>query len=261
MNVGVKEFREKSYPESKKITNDKLFFTFIFRRVSVYFSYLAVKTGIPANLITGLGISAYIIGCYFLAKGTDYYFILGAAVVNMGMFLDLIDGVVARFNGPTKLGGFLELQHSYLINALLLPSLAVGLYYSSGRESIAVLLVSFAGAMSLSLFNTYFEIIKRHFQTEDDIFSQSKSKIGGIIACQFNYSQGVSKTGRFLYLARMNLLTTSGIMLPLLLICAVTGTLLAYVLFYSIVFILQYLGTALLTLIMFSIKNVRLEQP
>jgi len=258
--MNIKELKLICYPESKRTTNDYIFFTLIFRRISIYFSYFLIKAKISANYITIIGIFAYIVGCYFLTKGTFYSAIWGAAVINFGMFLDLIDGEIARFNGPTKLGGFLDLQHSYLINAMLLPSIAIGLYNVSGNKSIDILLLSFAGTIGLCLFGTLFEIVKRHFKSRPDVFSQSSPTIGRIIAYQFNNGQwGISKLGRFLYLARMNILTTTGVMLPLLLVCTLSRTLLWYVIFYSIAFIGLYLTSVILMVIMLRLKRVRFE--
>ena len=256
--MNIEELRSMCYPESKRVINDYTFFTFVFRRISIYFSYLLIKAKIPANCITIIGISTYIVGCYFLTKVTYYSVVWGTLIINLGMFLDLIDGEIARFNNPTKLGGFLDLQHSYLIQAMLLPSIAIGLYNISQNKSIDILILSFAGTIGLCLFNTYLEIVSRHFKLQPDVFSQSRSFIGGIIACQFSGGEvGVSKLGRFLYLARLNILTTVGIMLPLLLACALSKTLLWYVVFYSIAFIALYLASAVLTVIMLWLKKIR----
>lgn len=254
----MKELKLICYPESKRMVNDYTFFTLVFRRFSIYFSYLLIKAKISANCITIIGISTYIAGCYFLTKGTYYFVVWGAVIVNLGMFLDLIDGEIARFNGPTKLGGFLDLQHSYLIKVILLPSIAIGLYNVSENKSIDILILSFAGTIGLCLFDTYLEIVSRHFKSQSDVFLPLRSTIGKIIACQFNYrQQGIPKLGRFLYLTRLNILTTIGVMLPLLLACALSRTLLWYVVSYSIAFIALYLTSVVLTVIMLWLKRIK----
>lgn len=253
----IKEFKSICYPESRRTIDDYTFFTLLFRRISIYFTFVAVKLKITANQVTSLGIITYLAGLYLLTKGVYNQMLWGAILLNVGMFFDLIDGQIARFRGPTKIGSFLEIIHADLIIGLLLPCIALGLYSTSGKASINILVLSFFGAISAVLFRSYMEIISRHFKATPEIFLKSKSRLGRIIVAELSKGKpGISKMGRYLYLLRRNIFTTCGIVLPLLLVCIITNKLLPFVIFYSIAHIFVYVTTMISTVILLHFKKI-----
>ena len=60
---------------------------------------------IPANIITVLGLVFAIFASFFFTFQMLLFIIISLALVE---FLDQLDGVVARLQGPTKLGSFLD---------------------------------------------------------------------------------------------------------------------------------------------------------
>ena len=60
---------------------------------------------VPANLITALGLVFALLAFFFFVFQTLPFIIISLTLVE---FFDQLDGVIARLQGPTKLGAFLD---------------------------------------------------------------------------------------------------------------------------------------------------------
>lgn len=76
------------------------------------FAHGAVKLGLSANTVTGIGFLAGIGATVAIAYGA---FSLAMGLIIINRFLDGLDGAIARQTGPTDLGGYLDIVGDFLI--------------------------------------------------------------------------------------------------------------------------------------------------
>ena len=97
---------------------------------------------IPANLITVLGLIFAGLAFLFL-----FYQILPLIIISLALveFFDQLDGVVARLQGPTKLGSFLDSTLDRIGDYLIFFGIILG-----GYTEIFIGLVTLAGAFLTS---------------------------------------------------------------------------------------------------------------
>lgn len=89
------------------------------------FPFLFIRP-IDPNLLSVLGVLASLVGAWAWAEG---YFRLGALIVLVGGFFDLVDGVVARHNGSSShFGAFLDSTLDRVADGALM--LALVMYYA-----------------------------------------------------------------------------------------------------------------------------------
>ncbi|MHA2288484.1 MAG: CDP-alcohol phosphatidyltransferase family protein [Promethearchaeota archaeon] len=97
---------------------------------------------IPANVITALGLVFAGLAFLFL-----YFQILPLIIINLALveFFDQLDGVVARLQGPTKLGSFLDSTLDRIGDYLIFFGIILGSY-----TEIYIGLITLAGAFLTS---------------------------------------------------------------------------------------------------------------
>lgn len=123
--------RDKHYIEGKEDINLKynLWGRFVLREGSYYPTWLFLKLGISANLVTSLGFLIACVGCLLIAFGSHIGMIVGALLVNFWALVDYADGQVARWNNSaSNYGRFLDNLADTGIAALLFISLGVGVF-------------------------------------------------------------------------------------------------------------------------------------
>lgn len=102
---------------------------FVVRPVSFYPTWLFLRLGISANQTTLIGLIVGIIGCVFLAFGSYWSVITGAALVNIAFLLDVMDGNVARYSSSsTRYGDYLDRMASAIIIPLMFIAVGVGVF-------------------------------------------------------------------------------------------------------------------------------------
>lgn len=97
---------------------------------------------IPANIITALGLFFAILAFLFLRFQFLPLIIISLALVE---FFDQLDGVVARLQGPTKLGSFLDSTLDRIGDYLIFFGIILG-----GYTEIYIGLITLAGAFLTS---------------------------------------------------------------------------------------------------------------
>lgn len=248
--VTIKELKSICYPPKKRLTNDYLFLTFLMRKISICFTFVLVRLGITANQVTLLSLISILLGCYLLSTGHSGLVLWGAVLMNVSMLFDCVDGEIARYRGPTKVGGFLEGIQADLTYALLLPSIAVGLYRAANVENIAIIVLAFAGAVSKILTRSLLRAVWWSTRPTSSAAKLAPSKMERILSEQFYDRQAeASRTGRILFLVWTNMLDATGFLLPLIILAALTNKLRFYVQSYSIVYIFVYIGGLFLGLL------------
>lgn len=128
-NLTIADIRSKYSEEKRASDKDNPWLYFVARPVSVYPTWLLLKLGVNANQTTFIGLIISITGCVFLAFGSYWAAIAGAALVNIGFLFDVIDGNVARYsNSCTKYGEYIDRMASAIITPLMFITVGIGLF-------------------------------------------------------------------------------------------------------------------------------------
>ena len=100
---------------------------YVIRYISIYVTWLLVRTPITANQVTLLQIAFGIIGAIFFGFGQ---FVLGVVFLQFGFILDCCDGEVARWNmQESKAGEYLDLIGHRIVIPLYFFGLGIGTGY------------------------------------------------------------------------------------------------------------------------------------
>ena len=137
---------------------------YFIRPISIWFTWVFVRTPLRANHITIIQEIFGIIGAVLFACGR---FVLGALFLQLGFIMDNSDGEVARWkNQQSESGKFLDLIGHMIVIPFYFFGLGLGLYLQQG--TIVTLIMGFlAGLFSLKLEkfinNGDFELTRRGF--------------------------------------------------------------------------------------------------
>ena len=83
---------------------------------------------LSANTVTWIGFGIGLLGCVGLGFGGYWYAIIGAALLNISLFVDHIDGVVARVTGTESLyGKWLDGFSGYTLEVLMPIAIGIGM--------------------------------------------------------------------------------------------------------------------------------------
>ena len=125
-------------------------------RIHRIFPFLFIRP-IDPNLLSVLGVLVSCAGAWAWSQGQ---FRLGALIVLLGGFFDLVDGVVARHNGSSsRFGAFLDSTLDRVVDGALLLALvmyyarqdAFGLAWIAGVALVATQVVSYTKARAESV--------------------------------------------------------------------------------------------------------------
>ena len=121
---------------------------YFIRPISIWFTWIFVRTPLSANHVTIIQEIFGIIGAVLLANGR---FVLGSIFLQIGFIMDNSDGEVARWkNQQSERGKFLDLIGHMIIIPVYFFALGLGLYLQQGQ--IITLIMGFlAGIFSLKL--------------------------------------------------------------------------------------------------------------
>ena len=72
-----------------------------YRRLTTRITRYLVVTNIKANHVTVLSFLFSLFGAYLFSLGAYKYLIFGAIAIQLGYFLDIMDGEIARFKKQT----------------------------------------------------------------------------------------------------------------------------------------------------------------
>lgn len=131
----------KSIKELRKICQDKGYKehpTMRFYRIfSIYVTKICLILGLKPNFITFLGFLSGIVGGCLYLKG---YFISGSILFVIHIFLDYVDGEVARARKlASTFGGWLDSISVHLIYPYFFFTLGLGIFFQSGVFWYAIL--------------------------------------------------------------------------------------------------------------------------
>jgi len=121
---------------------------YIVRPISIWFTWLFVRTPLTANHVTIIQEILGVIGAVLFGYGR---FVWGAIFLQLGFIMDNSDGEVARWkNQQSESGKFLDLIGHMIVIPFYFFALGMGLYLQQGH--IITLITGFlAGLFSLKL--------------------------------------------------------------------------------------------------------------
>lgn len=110
-------------------SDDELIGLRIFRYFSVFPLKLLLYTPITPNILSVLWLLTGLVAVFLFSKGTYSYTLIGALLYQFALFVDQLDGPVARFKKMTNLGGdYLDKFTSYLHRTLMFLAIGIGSY-------------------------------------------------------------------------------------------------------------------------------------
>ena len=121
-----------------------------YRRFSIYFTKVFLKTGMSANQVTVIGALIGLIAGLFLAFANPLYWIIGVLFFYLVLIFDRVDGEVARYKNLASPGGaYLDSIAGIWISPYRLACMSFGVY--NALHDIAVFIFGFLAAISVSI--------------------------------------------------------------------------------------------------------------
>ncbi len=115
----------------KEGSNEGLLNTFIFRKISIIFSYILATLGFNPNVISLMAFLLNVFGGILLIVNYDFFMSYSILLIACGHILDMSDGEVARLtNKKSEFGAFLDPFLDRILD-LLLPLLVGFAYFFS----------------------------------------------------------------------------------------------------------------------------------
>lgn len=180
-----------SMPEWKR-KKDPLNCRYVIRPLSFYGSVFAANHGITANEVSYFSLAVAILSCICYFFNLPAIQILGAVLMNIWLWLDCVDGNLARSVNKQPFGEFADAISSYVLVAFMGVAFGYSVYLNGG------LLVDpgnpwmiVAGALS-SVFDSLVRLIYQKYKnSETELVSK------GIIAVEKDDHTDPSKVGTF----------------------------------------------------------------
>lgn len=151
----LRAFKHRVNPEERQ----GAYGLYFVRPISLYLTYLALRTGISANVVTVLQTLVGLIGAAMLAFPKFAFQISGIILLQFGFVLDNVDGEVARFRKEVSLTGkYLDLLgHEYVVPAIFYCA-GIGVYLKYGLfEGIVFGFLAGLSSLRLDVTNMYHE--------------------------------------------------------------------------------------------------------
>ena len=136
---------EPTIDQLRKATHDRpdkhdFYMWGVIRKISIYFTWMFVRTPITPNQITLLSLLFGVAGATFFSSADPMYWLAGWFVVNMHLVLDQADGETARWKKmSTKFGYFFDEITHPLVNVALFAAASVGVY--AAANDVRILMV------------------------------------------------------------------------------------------------------------------------
>lgn len=233
--VSVNDLRS-NYRQHQKSEQDKneLMGFYVLRPLSFYPTAFFMNIGLTANQTTWISLVVLLAGCLFLAAGSYIAAITGAALLNVWLILDFVDGNIARYEKTSSLyGEFIDALGAFLAHLSLFAA-GVGFYVSQSslvlsslewpteRYSAAILVL---GSIA-SLAAIWIRLVYQKFKNTFPAMNFEKHDV-------LNLRGSASISAMFLQIGH-NLLNLSGLLLPAFLLAAALRLLDVFLIFVAI---------------------------
>lgn len=175
-------------PEWKR-KKDPILSRLFYRPLSFYGSAFCANRNISANTVSFFSAIIAVIACICIVFGGYGVRIAGAILCNFWLFLDCVDGNIARGVKKQAFGPFADSMSSYLLVGLLCTSLGVAAYFDGGillpKNCVWIVLVGALASSSDSLMRLSYQKYKN---TEKDLEKQ------GVLKADYDWRQDPTKS-------------------------------------------------------------------
>jgi phosphatidylglycerophosphate synthase len=233
--ITVNELRS-DYRRHRKSTQDKneLMGYYIVRPLSFYPTAVFMNIGLTANQTTWISLIVLLVGCFLLAVGNYLTALAGAALLNIWLVLDFVDGNIARYEKTcSRYGEFIDAMGAYLAHLSFFAA-GVGFYVSRNslllssfewpvEEYSAVILI--LGSIA-SLAAIWIRLIFQKFKNTFPDLNFEKSEILSV--------RSTASISAVLLNLGHNLVNLSGLLLPVFFLAAAFRLLDVFLIFVAI---------------------------
>lgn len=245
-----KFFRDNHPP--KKNAKDSWLIRVFYRKASFYFSTLAYKLGLTANMVSFLGLLLGFVAAGMFLIPDKTCNILGGILCALWVILDCVDGNLARFVAKQPYGEFIDACGSYTILAFILPCIG----FAAFRDGNSILLINNPWIILIGAFGGLSDCLARlYFQKYKNEKMIQEGHIETIRVLEDNDNQ-VNKLYQ-IYTKVNKEVGLIGLFIPFLIAATILGCLDIFVIFYFLFYMANYIGsTAMLIKITGCLKNI-----
>ncbi|AOV94433.1 hypothetical protein AQV86_00735 [Nanohaloarchaea archaeon SG9] len=148
MGKSLSELRD--FAVDKKGENETVYAYFFLRRLSPFFTWIFLRLGASANMITFLGLVMAVAGSFMFYSTSLVYWVIGWVMYQLYYVLDCSDGEIAVLTDSTSdFGGFLDKISHPITNSFIIYVSAFGAYRMTG--SVPLLTFSASGGIMFTL--------------------------------------------------------------------------------------------------------------
>lgn len=233
--ISVDELRS-DYRQHQKFEQDKneLMGFHIVRPLSFYPTAVSMNIGLTANQTTWISLVVLLVGCCLLAVGNYLTALTGAALLNIWLVLDFVDGNIARYEKAcSRYGEFIDALGAFMTH---LSFFAAGVGFYISRDSLllsrfewptegysAVILIM--GSIA-SLSAIWIRLVYQKFKNTFPASNFEKRDVLGV--------QDTASISAVLLHLGHNLVNLSGLLLPAFFLAAVFRLLDVFLVFMAI---------------------------
>jgi len=128
----------------------------ILRDLALPITWLLLHTSISANQVTAISLLLGVAGVIFFAFPGSGWFLAGAILLQIWYLLDHVDGQIARYRKKSSLTGlYFDFLSHYVANSVIFFGFGLHVYFIA--ERFEVILLSFLGALSYALLQSFFD--------------------------------------------------------------------------------------------------------
>lgn len=138
-------------------------FLYLYRKISIIFVWIFLKTSLSPNQVTNIGSIFGILAAAGFATGDGKYILLGGILSQFYMILDCADGLLARVkNNSSKFGAVFDVVSDVFVNNIVLLGIGIGLYFQTNRLDIFIIpfLALFGMNMTVVTHNTQMMVFR-----------------------------------------------------------------------------------------------------
>ncbi len=164
MVESIKELKKITHKPNAEINDPSS--AIIFRRISIYFTFLFLHTSITANQVTMLGMIITIIASFLFSFSTYEASIIASFLLFLAYLFDWVDGEIARYRKSSSLNGaYLDDIGYYMMEILPFIGLSFGAYTIFNHIFVfilgflAVFSITFVRLVNLMRYSFYFEYV------------------------------------------------------------------------------------------------------
>ncbi len=158
--VSIKELRKICVPKYKTKPPWRILFA---RKVSIYFTWLFIKTPLVPNQITFMMLVLGIIVGILFMFGNYFYSLIAILLFQLAFFIDCSDGEVARWKKMESSRGFyLDLMTHIIVNPLIIIGISIGAFINNPTIIPNYVFLIVGGIATYSLMINNFVKLKKY---------------------------------------------------------------------------------------------------